>query len=230
MLNKARRRSHAWDWQGWRRPGSRCWGTVRPDGSPRISPVEPYLEGGQLLIGAMAWLVRAAGLHREPRYVLHSVVTGPTPAKMNSSCTDPRELRTTATRAWWSRHPEQAAAFLLGIATALFIEWDLEHGVMTTRHWSPAKRLATTAPAATRDRHPPPPPMWLGHVPARHARTALSDALCRSQARARCPAECVAGSGIRLPCAGRRPQLWRGGSGPGPAWPAAGREPGPSAL
>src|SRR5215831_2055070 len=75
-------------------------GTVRPDGSPRISPVEPYLVGGQLLIGAMAWSIRAACLHREPRYVLHSVVTGPTPAKVNSSCTDPRELRTTATRAW----------------------------------------------------------------------------------------------------------------------------------
>src|SRR5262249_31945035 len=87
-----------------------------------------------------------------------SVVTGPTPAKMNSSCTDPRELRTTATRAWWSRHPEQAAAFLLGIATALFIEWDLEHGVMTTRHSSPAKRLATTAPPAAPPRPPPPRP------------------------------------------------------------------------
>ena len=52
-------------------------GTVRPDGSPRISPVEPYLVGGQLLIGAMAWSRKSADLHRDPRYVLHSVVTGP---------------------------------------------------------------------------------------------------------------------------------------------------------
>jgi hypothetical protein len=27
--------------------------------------------------------------------------------------------------------------FVLGIATALFIEWDLEHGVMTTHRWNP---------------------------------------------------------------------------------------------
>jgi hypothetical protein len=52
-------------------------GTVRPDGSPRISPVEPCLAGGQLFIGAMAWSGKAADLHRDPRYVLHSVVTGP---------------------------------------------------------------------------------------------------------------------------------------------------------
>jgi hypothetical protein len=52
-------------------------GTVRPDGSPRISPVEPCLVGGQLLIGAMAWSRKAVGLHRDPRYVLHSMVTGP---------------------------------------------------------------------------------------------------------------------------------------------------------
>jgi hypothetical protein len=52
-------------------------GTVRPDGSPRISPVEPCLVGGQLLIGAMAWSRKAADLHRDPRYVLHSVMTGP---------------------------------------------------------------------------------------------------------------------------------------------------------
>ncbi len=27
--------------------------------------------------------------------------------------------------------------FALRIATALFIEWDLDHGVMTTHNWTP---------------------------------------------------------------------------------------------
>jgi hypothetical protein len=35
-------------------------GTLRRDGSPRISPIEPYLVEGQLLIGAMAWSQKAA--------------------------------------------------------------------------------------------------------------------------------------------------------------------------
>jgi Pyridoxamine 5'-phosphate oxidase len=116
-------------------------GTVRPDGSPRISPVEPCLGGGQLLIGAMAWSRKAADLHRDPRYVLHSVVTGADTGegelKLHGSAAPAGpELRGVA-RAWWSGHPEQAAVFVLGIATALFIEWDLEQGVMTTHQWNP---------------------------------------------------------------------------------------------
>jgi hypothetical protein len=52
-------------------------GTLRRDGSPWISPIEPYLTGGQLLIGAVAWTQKAADLRRDPQYVLHSAVTGP---------------------------------------------------------------------------------------------------------------------------------------------------------
>src|SRR5262245_66489877 len=52
-------------------------GTLRRDGSPRISPIEPYIVEGQLLIGAMAWSAKVGDLRRDPRYVLHSVVTGP---------------------------------------------------------------------------------------------------------------------------------------------------------
>ena len=37
-------------------------GTLRSDGSPRISPVEPYFAAGQLLVGAMAWSAKAADL------------------------------------------------------------------------------------------------------------------------------------------------------------------------
>jgi hypothetical protein len=37
-------------------------GTLRRDGSPRISPIEPCLAEGQLLIGAMAWTGKAGDL------------------------------------------------------------------------------------------------------------------------------------------------------------------------
>jgi hypothetical protein len=52
-------------------------GTLRRDGFPRISPIESYIADGQLLIGAMAWSAKASDLRRDPRYALHSVVTGP---------------------------------------------------------------------------------------------------------------------------------------------------------
>src|SRR2546429_650067 len=41
-------------------------GTLRRDGSPRISPVEPYLVHGQLLFGAMSWSLKTRDLLRDP--------------------------------------------------------------------------------------------------------------------------------------------------------------------
>jgi hypothetical protein len=123
-------------------PAQSPLGTVRPDGSLRISPVEPYLVGGQLLIGAVAWSKKATDLHGDPRYALHSVVTGPNTGegelKLHGAAVPARPgLRSAAARAWWLEHPEQAVVFTLRIAAALFIEWDLDTGVMTTHRWTP---------------------------------------------------------------------------------------------
>ena len=52
-------------------------GTLRPDGSPRISPVEPYFARGQLISGLMSWSGKARDLRRDPRCVLHSAISGP---------------------------------------------------------------------------------------------------------------------------------------------------------
>lgn len=118
-------------------------GTVRRDGSPRISPIEPYFATGELLVGAMAWSRKAADLRRDPRFVLHSVVTGPDSGegelKLYGSAVEARpELRRAAVDAWWSaRAPDQAVVFALHVGQAAFIQWDVEHGVMTIHRWSP---------------------------------------------------------------------------------------------
>ncbi len=52
-------------------------GTLRRDSSPRISPIEPCIAEGQLLIGVMVWSRKADDLRRDPRYALHSAVTDP---------------------------------------------------------------------------------------------------------------------------------------------------------
>ncbi len=51
--------------------------TLRRDGSPRISPVEPYFAEGHLLFGAMAWTLKVRDLERDARCTLHSAITGP---------------------------------------------------------------------------------------------------------------------------------------------------------
>jgi len=50
-------------------------GTLRADGSPRISPIEPYVVGGDLLLGMMWQSRKARDLLRDPRIVVHSAVS-----------------------------------------------------------------------------------------------------------------------------------------------------------
>ena len=118
-------------------------GTLRRGGSPRISPIEPYFARGQLLVGAMARSRKAADLLRDPRFVLHSTVTGPDSGegelKLHGSAVEASEdLRRATVDAWWSAWaPDKAIVFSLHIEQAAFIEWDIEHGLMIVHRWSP---------------------------------------------------------------------------------------------
>jgi hypothetical protein len=51
-------------------------GTLRRGGWPRISPVEPLVLEGRLYLGMMWRSVKALDLQRDPRCVVHSVVSG----------------------------------------------------------------------------------------------------------------------------------------------------------
>ena len=50
-------------------------GSVRKDGTPRISPVEPLIVGGELMLGMMWQSKKALDLLREPRCLIHSIIT-----------------------------------------------------------------------------------------------------------------------------------------------------------
>jgi hypothetical protein len=117
-------------------------GTLRPDGDPRISPVETYLAAGHLLVGAMSWSRKAADLRRDPRYVLHSVVTDPDGGepelKIYGVAEDAdNDLRDAAPGAWWAGRPHgDAAVFSLGVSQAVLIEWDIDDSLMVVHRWS----------------------------------------------------------------------------------------------
>ena len=49
-------------------------GTVRKDGSPRISPVEALIVHGELYLGMMWKSLKAADLLRDPRCTVHSTI------------------------------------------------------------------------------------------------------------------------------------------------------------
>lgn len=49
--------------------------TIRRDGTPRLSPVEPYLLDGDLWLSMLWGSTKAHDLQRDPRLLVHSIVT-----------------------------------------------------------------------------------------------------------------------------------------------------------
>jgi hypothetical protein len=125
------------------RAGLALLGTLRSDGSPRISPVEPHLAAGELLFSAMARTGKAGDLRRDRRCALHSLVTetegreGELKLHGRAEPVDER-LRDAAPEAWWvGRPPEDAEVYTLRLEQAFFLEWDTARGLMKIRRWSP---------------------------------------------------------------------------------------------
>ena len=126
-------------------------GTLRSDGSPRISPIEPYFALGQLIFGVMPWSGKARDLHRDPRCVLHNAISNPDAGEpelklYGVAAAASTAQRDTCTQAWWISQPRMAAdVFVLELTESVLIEWDLEHGRMTSTRWSPGHGLRQQA-------------------------------------------------------------------------------------
>ena len=120
-------------------------GTLRPDGWPRIGPVEPHVDRGRLLIGVMPRSLRARDLARDPRCTLQSVVSHPNSGEPElklycravSALGEPQG-------AWWSGRPaDDVRVFELVVEQAAFVDWDLARAEMTVTSWSAAQGLRT---------------------------------------------------------------------------------------
>jgi hypothetical protein len=124
-------------------------GTLRKDGSPRISPIEPFFAESHLIFGAMSWSLKTRDLLRDPRSVLHSAVTGPDSGEgelrlYGRAAEADEELRNSCAEGWWHTSAADAFVFTLDIEEATFISWDLENGQMTARRWSPERGYRET--------------------------------------------------------------------------------------
>ena len=60
-------------------PGVVLIGTRRRDNSARISGVEPLIMDGELWLSMMPASTKARDLRRDPRILLHSIITNPSP-------------------------------------------------------------------------------------------------------------------------------------------------------
>jgi hypothetical protein len=128
-------------WARFERTKVAMLGSLREDGSPRISPVQPYLIEGELVVGVMP-SPKLEDLRRDPRCVLHSSVSdldgsegefkvhGRANATSGASFLD-------ADGTWWAGHSrDRVGVFTIAVDEAILITWTAEQGRMTTARWS----------------------------------------------------------------------------------------------
>jgi Pyridoxamine 5'-phosphate oxidase len=119
-------------------------GTLRKDGSPRISPIEPYFLEDELLFGGMTWSLKVRDLQRDPRCVVHSAITGPSAGEPELRLYGRAETADERLRrecpGWWADQPAEAAwVFTIRLEAATLLEWDYAAGEMLVRRWSPER-------------------------------------------------------------------------------------------
>ncbi|HEV8252298.1 MAG TPA: pyridoxamine 5'-phosphate oxidase family protein [Candidatus Limnocylindria bacterium] len=119
-------------------------GTIRADGSPRISPVEPYLGSGELLIGVIRGSAKAHDLLRDPRCTLHSIIDDPDAGQPELTLRGRFTEVDAATRradpdGWWLSFEESAPLVgTIDLAAASLLRFDLERSELSVMHWTPA--------------------------------------------------------------------------------------------
>jgi hypothetical protein len=119
--------------------------TVRRDGSPRISTVEPYFIGGRLVLGLLPWSAKARDLDRDPRCELHNPVTdveGADPEirlRARAVPIDRADLAGADAGAWWTNQPaEKFTLVSLDIVAADSVTWDVAGDRLSIERWTPS--------------------------------------------------------------------------------------------
>lgn len=118
-------------------------GTIRGDGSPRISPIEPYLGSGELLFGVIRGSAKARDLLRDPRCTLHSIIDDPDAGDPELTLrgrfveVEP-SLRQADPDAWWLSFEETAPLVgTIELEAASLLRFDLERSELSVMHWTP---------------------------------------------------------------------------------------------
>jgi hypothetical protein len=127
------------------KPGVVLAGTTRKDGSARISGVEPLLMDGELRLSMMPASAKARDLYRDPRILVHSIVTSPSPeAEIIIRGTVRPETAPDVQRSYaaaveahlgWRPVPGEFALFSVDINDVTFIGHDPESNAQHVARW-----------------------------------------------------------------------------------------------
>jgi hypothetical protein len=119
-------------------------GTIRKDGTPRISPVEAHIVRGHVMLVMITGTLKARDLLRDPRILVNSPITHPddpnTEFKLRGRVVEIRDqaLRQATAHAieaasGW-RPPEGWHFFAIDIEEAAFLAW--QNGVLHMTRWN----------------------------------------------------------------------------------------------
>ena len=148
-------------------PGVVLVATIRRDGTPRVSPVEPYVLNGDLWLSMLWHSAKAADLLRDPRILVHSIVTGRDGAegefKVRGTARaehDPDAQRRYADAVTadlgWSPTPGRFHLFAVGLDDVTFIRYDDATGDQHVAMWPPAREFIRRGDGGTALREPEP--------------------------------------------------------------------------
>jgi len=149
-------------------PGVVLVASIRRDGTPRLSPVEPYVLDGDLWLSMMWQSTKARDLLRDPRILVHSVITSRDGAegefKIRGTARAESDLAVqrryadaVAASLGWNPLPGRFHLFAVDIAQVTFIAYDPGgSGDQHVAMWPPGQEFIrrATSPTSVGDPEP----------------------------------------------------------------------------
>ena len=141
--------------------------TIRRDGSPRLSPVEPLLLDGDLMLSMLWQSLKARDLLRDPRVLVHGIVTGRDGSggelKLRGTAREEQDVtvhqryaEAVAAALGWRPEPGRFHLFSVDIADVTFIRYDEPTGDQFVTSWPPAREFVRRGTSATSVGEPEP--------------------------------------------------------------------------
>jgi len=141
-------------------PGVVLVATVRRDGTPRLSPVEPLILDGDLWLSMMWHSAKALDLLRDPRILVHNIIASRSGTdgefKIRGTARQEDEPRlqrryadTVASTLGWDPEPGKFHLFAVDIEHTAVISYDEPTGDQHVATWPPAAEFIRRATSAT---------------------------------------------------------------------------------
>jgi hypothetical protein len=134
--------------------------TIRRDGTPRLSPVEPVVMDGALWLSMMWQSTKAADLLHDPRVLVHSVITNRDGAEgefklrgtarpENDAAVQHRYAETVARSLGWDPEPGWFHLFEVSAEHLTYIRYDPVTEHQHVAMWPPAREFIRRHATAT---------------------------------------------------------------------------------